>query len=98
MSWQLYAQRIANPVDGREFMNFGSEVHVRRGYGGDVQAVHVTLDPEGMYWGWVETGGEGEPTMIQPHPGMFRMQFPYGPAAEATAGRGEIVRLSVMLA
>jgi hypothetical protein len=32
--------------------------------------------------------------MIQPHEGMFTVQFPYGPKVEAEAGRGEIVRMS----
>lgn len=92
-TWRMYAGRLDGGVPGREFMNFGSEETVRRGYGRVPVLVRLIEDPDGEYYGWIPTG-ETEPTMIQPHPGLFNMQFPYGPEAEVKHGRGEIVRMS----
>lgn len=94
--WAMYAQRQEHVVDGREFMEFGAEQWVRMCYGGDVRPVILTEDPDGMYWGWIDADDpDQEPTMVQPHEGMFSMQFPYGPQAEVNRGQGEIVRLRV---
>lgn len=51
-------------------------------------------DPDGRYYGWLETGSDLL-TMVQPHAGMFEMQFPYGARAEVERGKGEIVRLKI---
>lgn len=96
--WTMYAQRQTEIVDGREFMEFGDEQWVRMCYGGDVVRVVLTEDPDGPYWGWIDYDDPDEPTMVQPHEGMFTMQFAYGPEAEAARGRGEIVRMTVELA
>ncbi len=107
--WLLWAQRDTHrggPQAGEVFfMNFGSREHVTRGYGGDVVPLRVTEDSEGQYWGWIDNedwraergyrSNDGVPTFIQPHHGMFTMQFPYGPEAEQERGRGHIVRLVV---
>jgi hypothetical protein len=100
-SWRMFAGRLANPVSGREFMNFGSERTVRF-CGCTPVPVELTEDPDGTYWGWIRAASDGilprkytgVPEMIQPHEGMFSMQFPYGPQAEAERGRGEVVRMS----
>ena len=49
----------------------------------DVEPVEVELteNPEGSYYGWLETG-EDIPVMIQPHIHMYNIQFAYGPEAE----------------
>ena len=68
-------------------------------YGDDPVPVVVTEDPEGGHWGWLGRRLPGEeepiPTMVQPHRGIFDMQFAYGARAEVDAGRGEIIRLRV---
>ena len=83
-------------------MNFGEDWYVRL-YGHVPVAVELAEDPEGGYYGWIEADAEetrrrheytGVPEMIQPHEGMFEVQFPYGPEAEVERGRGEIVRMS----
>lgn len=96
-SWVMYAQHQDRVVDGREFFYFGDREWVEMCYGGDVQAVELVEDPEGQYWGWLPVDDD-EPTMVQPHYGMFSMQFAYGPDAEVDRGNGQIVRLSVYLA
>lgn len=95
--WVMYAQRQDEVVDGREFFHFGDEQWVRMCYGGDVVPVVLTEDPAGHYWGWIDVGDEDGPTMVQPHWGMFSMQFAYGPDAEVKRGRGEIVQVRVDL-
>ena len=91
--WTMYAQRQTSPIEGREFCHFGAEPWVRMCFGGAVVQVQLSEDPDGGYWGWIEAGGT-TPEMIQPHHGMFTMQFPYGPEAEQERGRGEIVRMT----
>jgi hypothetical protein len=99
-SWRMFAGRPDHSVEGREFLNFGDCWYVRL-YGHEPVAVELTEDPEGIYYGWIEAEGserdsrfKGVPEMIQPHEGMFSMQFAYGPQAEVDRGRGEIVRMS----
>jgi hypothetical protein len=98
----MFAGRVSDPRVGRDFMNFGDERTVRM-YGVDPVPVELVEDPDGDYWGWIhaDRSGEqfapkytGEVVMVQPHRGMFTMQFPYGPEGEAEHGRGEIVRMS----
>ena len=101
-SWRMFAGRVTDSRVGRDFMNFGDERTVRM-YGVEPVPVELTEDPDGDYYGWIhaDRSGErfaprytGEVVMVQPHKGMFTMQFPYGPEAEARDGRGEIVRMS----
>jgi hypothetical protein len=101
-TWRMFAGRVSDPRVGREFMNFGSERTVRM-YGREPVAVELTEDPAGDYYGWIDAdrpGGRfapkytGVPTLVQPHEGMFTMQFPYGPHVLARDGRGEIVRMT----
>lgn len=80
-------------------MYFGDERYVRW-YGREPVAVELTEDPEGTYWGWMGFArmhytADKEPIMVQPHRGMFDMQFPYGPEKEVEKGQGEIVRCTV---
>jgi hypothetical protein len=101
-TWRMFAGRVNNPKVGRDFMNFGDERTVRM-YGVEPVEVELAEDPDGDYFGWIHADrpGErfapkctGEVVMVQPHRGMFTMQFAYGPEAEAELGRGEIVRMS----
>lgn len=92
--WVMWAQRDPDPVDGREFSNFGDRQWVTMCFGGDVVPVRLVEDDAGTYWGWDEPGGLA---MVQPHYGMFTMQFAYGPEVEEERGRGRTVQLSVEL-
>lgn len=56
--------------------------------------VEIIEDPEGRYWGWIESGKE-RPSMIMPSEIHFRVCFPYGPEALVEMGRGEIIRMSI---
>lgn len=79
-------------------------------YGCKPEPVIVTEDPEGTYYGWLDDAEfiakqyphradrAIEPTMVQPHMTLFRVQFPYSPEAEVKKGRGEILRLRVTYA
>jgi hypothetical protein len=91
-----------NRVPGREFLDFDTDPRGVRAYGHTPVAVEVTEDPAGDYYGWIDApdsprpkgrGGDA-PTMIQPHAGIFDMQFAYGAAVEVERRHGEIVRLS----
>lgn len=99
----MWAQRQDDVVDGREFMHFGQRGWVEGCYGGPAVPVRLVEDPEGQYWGWLHSERDGlfprrastTPEMVQPHQGMYTMQFPYGPKAEEERGHGRTVRLSV---
>lgn len=94
-TWRMFAGLQDRVVEDREFLHFGDEWYVRA-YGDEPARVELTEDPDGRYWGWIDfdDGRDSTPTMIQPHWGMFEMQFPYGPKASVDRGRGEIVRMS----
>ncbi|GAA3751379.1 hypothetical protein [Micromonospora maritima] len=97
--WRMHAGKVERPIEGRPFLNFGDPRTVRFN-GREPVPVEVAEDPEGTYWGWIrkEAGRadcDGEPILIQPHFGMFSMQFHCGAEKEQEWGRGEIVRLSV---
>lgn len=95
-SWKMFAGRMSD----RGRIHVYPDARTVTAYGDDPTPVVVMEDPEGSHYGWI--GGrflhyepDEFPTMIQPHKGMFDMQFPYGPEAEQKRGHGEIIRLSV---
>lgn len=101
MTWEMFA---AHPSDARQgrFVTVGPRRFVElHGYTDtDIVPVTVTEAPDGPYYGWMGAEydhhkADTEPCMIQPHAGMFSMQFPYGPEAEVEAGKGRIVRLTI---
>jgi hypothetical protein len=95
LSWITFAQLQDEVIDGRELMHFGDCEWVQMCYGGPVVEVLLTEDPDGGYWGWLATVAEDEPpTMVQPHRGMYDMQFTYGPQVEEERGKGRTVRLT----
>lgn len=56
--------------------------------------VLVTEDPEGPYYGWLETGEE-QPSMIWPSKIQFTMCFPYGPKVEEERDKGVSLRFNI---
>jgi hypothetical protein len=99
--WEMWAGR---PSQNRDGLFLTVEQHKRSAemYGvEDPIRVAAFEDPEGPYYGWIEFPSEwrpladGTPRMIQPHDGLYNMQFPYGPEAEEEKGRGRTVRLRV---
>lgn len=56
--------------------------------------VTVTEDPEGPYYGWVKTG-KTEFGLVQPHRGLYRMQFSPPPEYLEERGQGRTVRLVI---
>lgn len=94
--WKMYSGRVVCPAyDGRK-MYVASHPRTVEAYGDEPVSIVAIEDPEGAYWGWIDSGSpERGPVMIQPHEGLFRMQFPYGPKKEAERGKGEIIRLRV---
>jgi hypothetical protein len=100
-SWRMFAGRLDSPVSGREFMNFGTERHVRF-CGHQPVEVELTEDADGTCWGLIRVGSDGilpreytgVPEMVQPHEGWFLKQSPDGFQSEVKRGRGEIVRMS----
>jgi hypothetical protein len=97
----MHAGRMAEPREGREFLDFGDPRYVRM-HGREPVPVELTEDPEGPYYGWIDSPdwkwgyghGDGSPVMIQPHDGMFRMQSPDGFVQDVQRGYGEIVRMT----
>lgn len=81
------------------FLDFGHPAMVRM-CGREPVEVVLTEDPDGGYYGWLQLAhlhypAYDEPHMVQPHAGLFEMQFPYGSAAEVERGHGEVVRMRV---
>jgi hypothetical protein len=103
MSWPLWAHQYDTGV----LFHIGPRPYVElHGLPDPVVAVTVTEvpadSPDITHWGWLWTEGsknwcDGAPCMIQPHQGLYSMQFPYGPTAEERAGRGRTVCLQVTL-
>jgi hypothetical protein len=63
-----------------------------------VTVAEVAADAaDGTHWGWIWAAdrGSGRPVMIWAFRGAFDVQFPYGPDAEAEAGKGRVVRLRI---
>jgi len=95
--WVMYAHRFKEH-DSEElvYMNFGEQWWVKmHGLADPIVKVELTEDLDGTYYGWIDNTRSGIPEMIQPHEGMFEMQFPYGSMAEADHGRGRMVRMTV---
>lgn len=90
--WKMYAGRMS--VRGR--MHVCAHPRSVEIYGDEPVAVVVSVDAAGTHWGWQEAERDSEgPEMIQPHRGMYTMQFAYGPEAEEARGRGRTVKLRV---
>jgi hypothetical protein len=96
MEWLMWAHRYDDPNLGIYYMDFWPDREIVELYGLSEPIVRVKVIeyPEGSYWGWIDTG-DTEIKLIQPHQGIFSMQFPYTPEAEVEHGRGCIVRLIV---
>jgi hypothetical protein len=96
--WQMWAR-----LDDGALMNVNeSKFYVQEHIfdGSEPVQVTVTEDPDGNFYGWVYDvdgpySNNGVPQFIQPHRGLYDMQFPYGPEATERAGRGKTVRLHV---
>ena len=88
--WYMFAGRDKKTGELRHFgvnemypRRFGHELVVR---------ARLAEDPEGPYFGWLDTE-EAPPRLIQPHWHAFAAQFAYGPEAKERAGQGRTVRL-----
>lgn len=88
--WRMHAARDTHHGG---FQNFGHPRYVEMHGHTEVIPVELTEDPNGPYYGWLRIG-ETQPCMIQQHPGIYRMQFAYGPAIEEERGMGETVRMT----
>jgi hypothetical protein len=69
-----------------------------RNVNGKIVKVDVEPDPDGEYWGWLNTGHygkEGTISFLYSSKVAVEMCFVYGPKIETELGRGEIVRVSV---
>lgn len=91
-TWQMHAG-----VDDYHdcYVNVAPDVRYTRAFGHTHPVeVTVTLDPDGRYLGWIDANGD-EPTIIQPHPVLYGIQFPYGPDVEEQAGKGRTVHLRI---
>lgn len=91
-SWQMWAVRgqrgLVEPGDRRYCRHYLIDA------ADTLVAVHVRRDPDGPFYGWLGTS-DTIPSMMHPHPSLFRMCFPYGPQAEVDRGKGEILRLTI---
>jgi len=99
-SWDMWAHdrggRYDNPGE-----KWWTEIH-----GLPYPVVPVTVTevagnaPDATHWGWMDSRKStsrlaGVPVMIWASKAAFAAQFPYGPAAEVEAGKGQIVRLRI---
>ena len=98
-TWRTWAGRVSY---GSGFADFGHPRFVKMNGHSEVVPVELVEDENGMYYGWLysqnspyERNNRFGPCMVQPHRGMYDMQFPYGAKAEEEAGVGETVKLAV---
>ncbi len=102
MTWPMWGHpRIMDGEPTGEFLDVHADRQTAAAYGKYPPVpVNVTVDPEGIYLGWIEIAPRGGrepsdvPELIQHHK-LFDMQFTYGAQAEADRGRGRVVRLSI---
>lgn len=96
-TWTLWAHNFGpRPKfpDGL-FMHIGSKRYVElHGMKEPIVEVLLTEDPNGPYYGWLETGKE-TPHFIWPSEGQLDMCFPYGLKAEEEHGKGVPLRFSI---
>lgn len=91
MTWSMHAG--GSDREGR-YLDVYDEAWMVRANGEDPVAVTVTEDPEGPYYGWVDTGDE-RPCLIRDSEFIFGAQFTYGVEPEIRRGRGRVIRLTI---
>lgn len=92
-TWKLWAEE--HEVG---FCNFGDSKEFVELYGEEYPIVEVVLteNPDGRYWGWIDTGETSPvPCLIWWSEPQFKMQFPYGVEIEVERGEGIVVRFDV---
>jgi hypothetical protein len=108
-TWQLWAHRYDSGI----LFNVGPRPYVElHQLPHPIVPVQVTIvdagSPEATHWGWLWTEDDGQPgrhrnwcggapELIQPHQGLYSMQFTYGPRPEEERGRGRTVRLKITI-
>jgi hypothetical protein len=76
-------------------MHFGEKWWVEmHGLEEPIVEVEITENPNGQYYGWLETG-KTIPELIMPNVHCFNVCFAYGPQADVDAGQGIIMRFDV---
>jgi hypothetical protein len=101
--WFLWAHRETEKSGRVVYRHIGYEKWTRL-HGGQapVVAIRLTEDPDGAYWGWLDSNRDhAKPTLVYPSKLLFEMCFSSGSARaiEGLASRGHIgkvVRLSVI--
>ncbi len=90
--WTMFAGVIR---DKEVFVNMATDARhaLHHGHNPPIEVI-VKEDEAGEYFGWMRPS-DTEPVMIQPHRGMFEMQFPWGSKAEQEAGNGKVLKLTV---
>jgi hypothetical protein len=100
--WDMWAHRETGKEGKLRYSHFGTRKWVAlHGLASPIVPVRLTVDPEGAYWGWMDTESHAEePTLIWGAQLLFEICFAGGPVAtqQALANRGHegrIVRLSL---
>lgn len=79
-TWSMFAGRPSEARHGL-YLHVHSHPRTVEAYGDTPTPVIAVEDPEGPYYGWIYADDpERGPCMVQPHKGMFSMQFAYGPS------------------
>lgn len=98
-SWDFFAVKRENSFN--HFHSSTLHLGVCGGEKGNMFLVRLTLNPDGLYWGWynsfhpVNSDRGGQVSMVFQSEIQVSVCFAYGPEAETRRGRGEIVRLRV---
>lgn len=92
-TWEMYATEHIDAQGKFVYLHFGTKRFVElHGLHKPIVPVVLTEDPEGSYWGWLQTG-DTTVCMVWPSKKQLEMCFPYGTKADADQGYGRVVRM-----
>ncbi len=95
-SWRMWA---VHHTEMDAFAHIGDRrytcAYINRQDRADVQPVRVTIDPDGVYWGYLENDDTAAPSMIWAERGAFKIQFPGDPDEYAAKNDARVVRLRI---
>lgn len=91
----MFAHDCPGSGAGNRFRHVGTRRYVEL-YSMSMPIVKVKLteDPNGLYFGWIEKGGN-KPCHIWGNQSLFDMCFPGGAQAEEDKGNGKAIRLDI---
>jgi len=92
MSWKMFVYKYPDC-----YMHFGCYAYVKiHGLSYPIVEVELTENENGEYYGWIDSEGDLNGSLVWPSNAQTEMCFAYGSKIEEERGRGKKIRLSVV--